>query len=105
MQRWRSDMFCRMSELKNKYVINVRNGSRLGYVSDLELDTSAATINAITVRGRLRAFGLLGREPDMTVPWENVEVIGEDTVLVNHDLPAYSGEKKTGRLFRILTED
>lgn len=81
-------MFCRMGDLRNKYVINVRNGSKLGYVSDAEIDTAAAAVTAIVIRGRLRFFGLLGREEDTIIRWQDIEVIGEDTILVNHTLPA-----------------
>ena len=37
---------------------------------------------AIVIRGRYRLFGLLGREEDTVIPWEDIQVIGEDTILV-----------------------
>ena len=89
-------MFCRMGDLRNKYVINVRNGSKLGYVSDAE----------IVIRGRLRFFGLLGREEDTIIRWQDIEVIGEDTILVNHTLPAQENTSGgRGKWFRILEDD
>ena len=63
-------MTCRMGDLRNKEVINVRDGSRMGYVCDLELDTAAAALTALVVYGKLRLFGILGREPDLVIPWE-----------------------------------
>ena len=80
-------MNCRIGELRNKEVVNVKDGGRLGFVSDVELDTDAATLTAVVVYGRLRLFGLLGREPDFVIPWKDIELIGDDTVLVNWQQP------------------
>ena len=99
-------MFCRIKDLKNKFVVNVRNGSQLGAVADVEIDTASATVTALLIRGRPRLFGLLGHEPDTSVRWENIEVIGEDTILVNHDLaPRDDTGRHGGGFFRILSED
>ena len=37
------------------------------------------------VPGRLRLFGLLGREEDRIFPWESVRRFGEDIILVEAD--------------------
>ena len=92
-------MNCRIGELRNKEVVNVKDGGRLGFVSDVELDTDAATLTAVVVYGRLRLFGLLGREPDFVIPWKDIELIGDDTVLVNGQQP--EGPKQSGTLQRI----
>lgn len=75
-------MACRIDELKSKQVVCVKDGSVLGYVTDVELDTSSGSLTAIIISGRLRFFGLLGRESDIVVPWTEIKVIGEETVLV-----------------------
>lgn len=77
-------MGCRMGDLRNKEVINVKDGSRVGFVSDVELDTKTAGLTALVVYGRLRLFGILGREPDTVIPWKSIVLIGDDTVLVDH---------------------
>lgn len=101
-------MYCSVNDLKSKFVVNVRNGGRLGSVSDVEIDTVSAMVSALLIRGRLRFFGLLGREEDTVIKWSEIEVIGEDTILVNCPLPPYEvggTGKRGGGLFRILTED
>lgn len=98
-------MYCRMNDLRSKYVINVRNGGKLGYVWDVELDTATAKVTSLAIKGRLRLFGILGREEDIVINWSDIEVIGEDTILVNASLPPYDAGRRTGGLFRILTED
>ena len=37
------------------------------------------------VYGRLRLFGLLGREEDFVIPWQDIVLIGDDAVLVNFE--------------------
>ena len=92
-------MNCRIGELRNKEVVNVKDGSRLGFVSDVELDTATASLTAVVVYGRLRLFGLLGREPDFIIPWRDIELIGDDAVLVNWRQP--EPPKQSGTLDRI----
>lgn len=80
-------MTSRIADLRQKEVISIRDGSRLGYVCDVELDTSAARLTAVVVYGRPRLFGLLGREEDVVIPWEDIEMIGGDIVLVRCEAP------------------
>ena len=76
------EMECRLGELCSKELIDIRDGTRYGFVGDLELDPQSGRIRALVVRGRLRLFGLLGREADRTFPWESVRRFGEDIILV-----------------------
>lgn len=97
-------MFCRINDLKDKYVINVRNGSKIGFVADAQIDTAGAVVSALVIKGKLRLLGLLGREEDIIVKWSDIEVIGEDTILVNQPVPREEPKGRRG-LFHILTED
>lgn len=76
-------MIARISDMHEKEVINVCDGTRLGYVDDLEVDTCTAQITALVIGGRSRLFGLLGRESDIVIQWKDIEVIGDETILVN----------------------
>ncbi len=76
-------MLCRIDELRNKQVVCVQDGCVLGFISDIELDTDSGALTAIIILGRLRFFGLLGREKDIVIPWSDISVIGSETVLVN----------------------
>lgn len=78
-------MSCRLGDLRNKEVISVKDGSRIGFVSDVELDVSSAELTAVVVYGRLKLFGLLGREEDRVIPWKEIVLFGDDTVLVNYE--------------------
>lgn len=76
-------METRMGQLRLKEVISIGDGSRFGYVGDLELDLDSGQVKALVIHGRLRLFGLLGREEDIVIPWESVKRFGEDTILVD----------------------
>lgn len=75
-------MECRVSELRYKEIINVSDGSRYGWVGDVEVDLDSGQVRALVVPGRLRLFGLLGREEDRVFPWEAVRRFGADIILV-----------------------
>lgn len=93
-------MNCRMGDLRNKEVINTRDGGRIGFVSDIEMDTSSAQLTAMVVYGKLRLFGLLGREPDFVIQWKDIVLIGDDTVLVDYKPP--QNKKEGNALSRAL---
>ncbi len=91
-------MKSRIADLRCKEIINVTDGSRFGYVGDVEVDLDTGQICALVVPGRLRLFGLLGREEDRIFPWESVRRFGEDIILVESDaLRPGREERRRGR--------
>ena len=80
-------MIARITDMHDKEVINICDGTRLGFVDDLEVDTCTAQITALVICGRSRLFGLLGRDPDVVIQWKDIEVIGDETILVNFQCP------------------
>lgn len=89
-------MDCRVTELRYKEIIDIRDGTRYGCVGDVELDTASGQVKALVVYGRLRLFGLLGREEDAVFPWSAVKRFGEDIILVETD-PASRRQAARGR--------
>jgi len=79
-----------MEELRCKEVVNLADGSRYGYVNDLEVDLSSGQIRTLVIPGRRRLFGLLGRDADRYIPWTAVRRFGEDIILVESaaDVPS-----------------
>lgn len=75
-------MNCRIIDMRHKEVINIKDGTRIGCVCDIEIDTTDARVVAIVIYGRLRFFGLFGREDDIIIKWQDIQVIGDDTILV-----------------------
>lgn len=76
-------MIQRIGDLKDRQVVCVRDGSILGFVGDIELDTESGKLSSIVIYGKSKGFGLFGREDDMIVPWESIEILGAETILVN----------------------
>lgn len=94
-------MICRFEELKCKEIINIRSGKKMGYADDIEFDTCTAKICKLVILGKSRFFGLFGREEDLTICWSDVEMIGEDAILVSCDFPNPS-KSFGGRLKNLL---
>ena len=87
-------MDTRIAQLRYKEVICVADGSRLGYVGDLEVDLDSGQVRALVIPGRRRLFGLLGREEDTAIPWGDIEKIGTDVLLVRTAVSAPPRSRK-----------
>lgn len=76
---------CTFEEMKNKEVINISNGCRMGYVTDIEFDASCGKILAIIVPGEIKYFGF-GCKDEYRILWEDINKISKDVILVcgNH---------------------
>ena len=90
-------MNCRIDELRNKQVVCVKNGCVLGFISDVIINTDDGCIDAIVIFGRLRLFGLLGREDDIIIPWQDIDVIGQETILITTDPAPFIKLSKCGK--------
>lgn len=87
-------MVCRFDDMRCKEIINIRTGCKLGFPDDIEFDTCTAKICKLIVFGKAKFFGLLGREEDFIIPWCDIDVIGQDTILVTCDFPNYTKNNK-----------
>ena len=86
-------MNCCFSNLRDKEIICVQDGRRLGYVCDLELDPVTGKICALIVPGSVGLLSL-ARRTRCCIPWENVVRIGDDIILVNGAFPLKPPSKK-----------
>lgn len=75
-------MRCCITDLRSKKVINAKSGSVIGNVCDVEIDTCTGKVVEIVIYGRLKCFGFAGREDDIRIRWEDISVIGDETILV-----------------------
>lgn len=73
-------MDCCLCDLRNKEVINVADGTRLGFVCDIEIDVTDARLLSIIVPG---SGGLFTKSPAVKIPWACIQHIGEDLIIVN----------------------
>ncbi len=92
------------ADLRRLEIINVLDGSSLGYAGDFEFEAEGdcSRVTALIVCGSDGFFGLGGHD-DLYIPWYTIECIGEDTILVKLPPNDYSGclcqRKRQGRHF------
>lgn len=77
-------MLIKISDMRDREIINIVDGRRLGPIKDIELDLEKGRIKAIVLPGMSggRILGLFGRSDDLVVPWEKIVRIGVDVILV-----------------------
>ena len=81
----------RASDFRRKEVIDTLTGSRLGFITDVDIDLEKGRVNSVIIPGKRRFFGLLPPEEDIIIPWESIQKIGEDIILVT----AVEGDQST----------
>ncbi len=97
-------MTANFSSFRKKELINVSDGMKLGFVDDIIFDSESAEVRSLVVYGRPKLFGLLGRGNDITIPWSDIQMIGEDTILVKSEgIPAPRTKRKTGFLEQLFS--
>ncbi|KPU28311.1 hypothetical protein TR13x_02960 [Caloranaerobacter sp. TR13] len=73
------------SDLKEKEVINIRDGSRLGLIYDIEIDLNRGVVEAVYIPGSSRLLSFFGRNDEYVIRWEDIIKIGKDVILVDYD--------------------
>ena len=83
-------------DLRDKEVVNISDGVRIGYPSDFEFDTSDGRISALIVS---RAGGVLGlfHGEEVFIPWSRIECIGSDAILVRLEKSEYTAINREKR--------
>ena len=69
-------------DFKNKEVINIKDGKRLGFVQDMTADLDTGTITSIIVPGSNKLFSMFSSGNDIIIPWQKIKCIGDDVILV-----------------------
>lgn len=98
------------SDLRMKEVINIANGSRLGFIYDFEINLEKSRVEAIIVPSEGKFLKIFNRENDQVIPWKRIVKIGEDVILVEIKEPLYYEEeekdpKDLNLLLDIINED
>ncbi len=75
----------KVSELREKDVINIKNGCRLGLISDIDIDLEDGVIETVVIPGSNNVFSIFRRNNDIVIPWSYIRKIGDDVILV--DIP------------------
>ncbi|WHX68618.1 YlmC/YmxH family sporulation protein [Peribacillus frigoritolerans] len=73
----------RLSELSGKEIVDVNRAERLGVLgqTDLEIDETGQITSLIIPS--VKWFGLLRNGSEIRVPWEHINKIGADMVIID----------------------
>ena len=91
---------CTLESLKEREVINVCDGRRLGCVCDARLDLQTGRLTALIVPGECNFLGI-SKGDDVLIPWDCIERIGEDIILVRCDGEYIKCPKQKKRHFKL----
>ena len=69
-------------DFRQKEVINIKDGKILGFVVDVDAELSEGAIKSIVVAQMGKVLKSIGGKNNITIPWGNVKLIGEDVILV-----------------------
>lgn len=84
----------RFCEFKQKEVINICDGRKMGSVVDLEIDESCGNILAIVVPSAFSLGAVFRGEPTgIVIPWCAIVKIGDDAILVEVDERSFPHER------------
>jgi YlmC/YmxH family sporulation protein len=75
----------RISDLRRKDVINENDGSKLGFVYDIEIDINTGKIEAVILPGESRFLGFFVRSEEIVLPWEKIKKIGLDVIIIGDE--------------------
>ena len=72
----------RYAELRNKEIINISDGCRMGYVCDVEFDLETGKIKSLILPRKTGIFCAFSKHDEYVIDWENIKKIGEDIIFV-----------------------
>ena len=87
------------AELREKEVINLCDGSKLGCPSDFEFDLCDGKITALVIF-QAGGFCGMGKGCEIIIPWCKIECIGEDAILVRltpNEIPISNDNKRKNK--------
>lgn len=70
-------------DFKQKEVVNINDGKILGFVIDVQANFENGEINSIIVAKTGNIFNSIMAKNNITIPWNKINKIGEDVILVD----------------------
>ncbi len=92
-------MLWRVTELKSKEVININDGTKLGYVSDVEIDISNGKVVSIVVPILSKNSPVFAKKEEFIIPFEDIKKSGNDLLLVSYEQKEVIDARREKRSF------
>ena len=83
-----------ITDLGCKEVINIRDGTRYGYVNDVEIDILSGKVVSVIVPVPCKFPWFFLHRDDYIIPWDAISRIGEDIILVDYEVGNCPKRKK-----------
>ncbi len=68
--------------LRQREVIDISTAEKLGFINDVEINEVTGNIESIIVPKKYRFFTHIFGGGELVIPWENIEAVGREIVLV-----------------------
>lgn len=72
----------RLSDLQNKDVINITDGSKIGNIIDIKIDVKGNMEGLIVEKSKF-LVSMFTNKNEIEIKWGQIQKIGEDVILVN----------------------
>ncbi len=72
----------RLSDLQDKDVVNIKDGTKIGNIIDVEI-TNDGKMNSLIVEKSKFILSRFTSKGEIKIRWEQIEKIGEDVILVS----------------------
>ena len=71
----------RLSEIQNKYVINLNTGMKIGNIIDIKINSESGKIESLILE-RKKFSSIFNSNDEIEIYWTQINKIGEDVILV-----------------------
>ncbi|GAE91722.1 hypothetical protein JCM21714_677 [Gracilibacillus boraciitolerans JCM 21714] len=71
-----------LSSLQTKDIVYIEDGTKIGNLTDIEINVDIGRITNLVVATKSKVFGMFGETREIVIPWAQVMKIGHDVILV-----------------------
>lgn len=71
------------SDLRDKEVIDINTGEKLGNIIDIDVNLEEGKIEGIILPKKTGFFRFFSKEAEIYLPWAAIKKIGSDVILVD----------------------
>ncbi len=72
-----------LSELSIKDIVNDHDGTKVGKITDLEIDTLTGKILSVKIQGGSKVYQIFNKNAT-SIPWNRIIKIGSDVIIIDN---------------------